>query len=517
VPRPTPLRLSLNALLLLAPACDNSHDPTDAGNAQLEVDGGAQLADGPASSPEAASSPIDAHVTAADADVATPDGGLDASEPRTDGGLDASSTDADTMKLGDASTVDAASIACAGPCPVSKIKHLVVIVQENHTFDDHFGRYCTASTGSNPACTTGPDCCERAPDRDPSGATPVKLDDLQHASYDPNHTSVCELSEMNGGKMDRYATGASCSSPSNVVLADPAVIKPLWDLAKTGALADRWFQPLAGQSSANDMYFARAQFVFNDNAFSPKGAVGDTCTLGSDHQLATGKTLADLLDGAGVPWAWYGEGYDAMAAAEKKGSCPAPASGCPLTLGVYPCTYDPSDNPFQYYASSQDKPASSRDFTRFGKDLADGELPAVSFVKGYGFRTEHPGYLSKLSDGMKFITQVVSAIDKSAYARDTLILVTYDEGGGYFDHMTPPADNVADHQPYGTRVPTLALGPFAKKNYVSHVVMEHSSVVRFVEWNWLNEQTGQLGGRDQNVANLGSLLDATATGVAVPE
>ena len=65
------------------------------------------------------------------------------------------------------------------------------------------------------------------------------------------------------------------------------------------------------------------------------------------------------------------------------------------------------------------------------------------------------------------------------------MLVTYDEGGGFFDHVAPPADAAVDHQPYGTRVPLLAIGPFAKKNYVSHVTMEHSSIVKFIEWNWL--------------------------------
>jgi phospholipase C len=195
----------------------------------------------------------------------------------------------------------------------------------------------------------------------------------------------------------------------------------------------------------------------------------------------------------------------------------APLSGCPLSLPVYPCTYDPSDNPFQYFKTTQDKPASSRDFGTLAKDLAGGTLPAVSFVKGIGFRTEHPGYGTQLSDGIQFITDVVSEVEKSPYAPATLVVVTYDEGGGYFDHISPPANNPADDKPYGTRVPTLALGPFAKKNHVSHTVLEHSSLVRFIEWNWLGKKTGQLKGRDENVANIGSLLDPAKTGLAVPD
>ena len=95
------------------------------------------------------------------------------------------------------------------------------------------------------------------------------------------------------------------------------------------------------------------------------------------------------------------------------------------------------------------------------------------------------------------------------------MLVTWDEGGGFFDHIAPPGMG-ADNQPYGTRIPLLAIGPFVAPGTISHAQMEHSSIVNFIEWNWPNMQTGQLGGRDGKVANLGSMLDSTTTGVTVP-
>src|SRR5262245_55381167 len=76
--------------------------------------------------------------------------------------------------------------SCDGPCPASKIDHLVVVLQENHTFYNYFARYCTAPAGSSPACTAGPGCCEAGPDRDPSGATPVVLDDARNGDRDPD-------------------------------------------------------------------------------------------------------------------------------------------------------------------------------------------------------------------------------------------------------------------------------------------------------------------------------------------
>jgi phospholipase C len=122
----------------------------------------------------------------------------------------------------------------------------------------------------------------------------------------------------------------------------------------------------------------------------------------------------------------------------------------------------------------------------------------------------------------------------SSYYNDTLVLVTWDEGGGYWDHVSPPADSAVDNVagygaavPYGDRVPLLAIGRFAKVGYVSHVRTEHASIVNFVEWNWLNGVTGQLDAlvsaagptshaRDAYANNIGDLLDPLRTGVTVP-
>jgi phospholipase C len=157
-----------------------------------------------------------------------------------------------------------------------------------------------------------------------------------------------------------------------------------------------------------------------------------------------------------------------------------------------------------------------RDFARLASDLDAITLPAVSFVKTIGFRTEHPGYGDTISEGVAFVHSLVDRILASPYAESTLILVTYDESGGYFDHVAPPPTSSVDGKDYGPRVPTFAVGRFARKGYVSHVEMEHSSIVKFIEWNWLDGATGQLGTRDAVVNNIGSLLDPAETGTTVP-
>jgi phospholipase C len=401
----------------------------------------------------------------------------------------------------------------ARPASPGKIEHVVVVVQENHTFDAHFGRYCTAPSGSAPTCTDGPSCCEAPPSNEPSGSAPIVLDDDANGAYDPNHTQACELAEIDDGKMDRFVSGASCSSPSNFAIAPPAVVNPYHDYASQYAIADRYFQPVAGQSSSNDMYLAVAKFVFLDNEVKPD-AVGKECDLTAKTARYDDKTIADVLIAGNKKVSFYAEGY--AAAKNSPGRCPAAPEECELHLPLYPCAFDPGDIPFLFYTKFATSPDFMKDYGDFAGDLAKGALPDVAYVKAIGYRSEHPGYKTTLSAGVGFVDALVKAVLASPYKDNTLVLVTWDEGGGYFDHVPPPRANPADNQPYGTRVPLLAIGRFAKENYVSHVPMEHSSIVKFLEWNFLG-MTGQLGARDANVNNIGSLLDATQTDKPVPE
>ena len=409
--------------------------------------------------------------------------------------------------------------SCDGRCPASKIDHLVVVVQENHTFDSYFGRWCTAPAGSAPACSDGPACCERAPDADPSGHAPVALDDAENGGYDPNHQSACETDELDGGKMDHFVDSTICGDARNFAYADAPTVQPYWDLAAGGALADRWFQPVVGASAANDMFLFDAAFVFGDNDVAPNAA-GHECSFipGDPVALDDAHTLGRALSDGAVSWSFYAEGYSAMLDAEKSGSCPQPPDDCAAGITLYPCVFDPSDLPVEYYGRIGDQPQLAdqpqyvRDYGSFGADLAAGRLPQVAFVKPAGYRSEHPGLRTNISDGARFVQSVVDAVAHSDYAPDTLVLVVYDEGGGFFDHVTPPP-TPADGHPYGTRVPAIAVGPLARHGAVSHVVLEHSSIIKFIEWNWLGG-TGQLGARDATVANLGSLVDPS---LGVPE
>ncbi len=441
---------------------------------------------------------------------AEPDGKPDAS-PRESGSPEGGKRDSGEKDAGCKPTATTSVAPTA-----SKIKHVVIVVQENHSFDNYFGRYCTALTGSKPTCNAGPGCCEAGPAKDPgSGDPPTVQDDAANSAHDPNHSQACELTEIDTGKMDGYVTSTMCGSPENFAYADAASAKTYWEFAKTGALADNYFQPIAGASTSNDMYLATANYVFTDDDYEP-AAAGAVCEFTMQMSFKN-MTIADLLVSAKVPWGWFGQGYDAVLTAAKAGKCPTDPM-CPAGSAIsnYPCIYDPGDDPFLYFKQFADNPQYIFDYTELACDLASSALPGVSYVKAVGYRSEHPGLGDTMSAGEAFVTQVVDAIEGSPYAKDTLVLVTWDESGGFFDHVAPPPDSTIDSEPYGPRIPLLAIGPFAKQNYISHVQMEHSSIVKFIEWNWLAETTGQLGTRDTVVNNIGDMLDPAMTGTTVP-
>ena len=315
--------------------------------------------------------------------------------------------------------------------------------------------------------------------------------------------------------MDKFGGPGPCGDPRNVATSDPTIIKPYWDLAAAGAIADRYFQPVVGQSSSNDMYMARADFVFDDNALVRKARSAWVHAQAVVQKQYPDPTIGDLLDAANVPWTYYAGGYAAQAAATRKDVRSA-SRRCTALLNFYPCTFDPSDVPFEYYATTRDNPAHIADDTQFFSDLQNGTLPAVSFVRAIGYLSEHPGKSHEALRRRRVRHEAIAAVEPHAIATRR----------SSSSRTTKAADtSITSRRRTRERHRLQAVrnahsvrrdGPFAKKNFVSHVVMEHSSFVKFIEWNFLGGTTGQLGTRDTVVNNIGDLLDPTAVGATVP-
>jgi len=388
----------------------------------------------------------------------------------------------------------------------SKIKHLVIICTENHSFDSYYGNYCEAEPFSNPKCNIGPKCCERPPEK-VDGVTPKILNDTQNLYYDPNHNKYCELCELNNGKMNGFVKGCSCSTPDNFAVADKKTVKIIHDYSREYAMSDMYFQPSAGASSQNDMYLARGSYVFTDNRKNALGSVGSNCWynyhfLLDESQLYYDPTISSLLSHCNFTLRTYTEGYTIAKNNFTGNPC-------------YPDGYDSGDIPFNYYAGIEDDENFITDYLEFQNDIRNKTLPEVSFIKPLGNRTAHPT-MGDISSEMKFVKETVDMVLGSDYKDDTLILYVPDESGGYYDHVPTPKTNIVDNIPYGARIPFIAIGKFAKKNYISHTVMEHSSIIKFIEWNWLSGETGQLNTRDRNVNGIGDLIDPVAAGTIIP-
>jgi phospholipase C len=396
-------------------------------------------------------------------------------------------------------------------CPAEKktmsnIKHLIIICTENHSFDSYFGSYCKGEENSNPDCNYGADCCEKAPEI-LQGLSPVVLNDTQNKNFDPNHDQECERCEINGGRMDGYVKGCYCSNQQNFAIADHQSVKVIHDYAKKYSISDRYFQATAGASSQNDMFFARASYVFKDNAKIPIGSIGSNCWYlqhGIPDEIAMfyDPSITSLLDKCDFVLKSYAEGYRNASMSFENNKC-------------YPDGYGSGDIPFGYYAGVTDHPRFMADYEDFKSDIINGTLADVSFIKPLGINTGHP-MDANITAEMNFIKNTVEYVLNSSYAEDTLIIWVPDESGGFYDHIKPPKTNNVDGIPYGPRIPVLAMGKFAKKNYISHVTMEHSSVVKFIEWNWLNGKTGQLNTRDTDVNSIGDLIDPFEAGIEVP-
>jgi phospholipase C len=247
---------------------------------------------------------------------------------------------------------------------------------------------------------------------------------------------------------------------------------------------------------------------------------------------STDMTIGDLLTDHNVSWAYYGGGWD-NAAGNTSGrgwtngpgptcgdpdSAPASAdgTGVPATGGYPYCpnkSYQQHHYPFAYYSryipGAPDR-SHLQDEEDFFWAAANGQLPSVSFVKPVGIENEHPGYTNE-TDGSDHLVDLIQAVMDGPQAGNTLIVVTYDEFGGEWDHVPPPSNsnNVAAHDEFGpgTRIPALILGRSLTKSGVDHTYYDTLSIMRTIEAQW---NLGDLGHRDADVNDLGP---AVSTGM----
>jgi phospholipase C len=195
-------------------------------------------------------------------------------------------------------------------------------------------------------------------------------------------------------------------------------------------------------------------------------------------------TIGDRLSEKHVSWKWYSGGWDNALASSA--SNPANNGAVPPNPPVDPL-FQWHHQPLAYYdnyapwVNGQRNPASAahlQDETNFFSDLQNHTLPAVSFIKPLGPNNEHPGY-ADLLQGQQHVADIVNAVKNSKYWDHTLIVVTYDEHGGRWDHVAPPTSNGVWGD--GSRVPGIVIGPFAKRHFVDHKQHDTLSILKTIE------------------------------------
>jgi phospholipase C len=230
----------------------------------------------------------------------------------------------------------------------------------------------------------------------------------------------------------------------------------------------------------------------------PKGARGEVPV-----PLQTQRTIGDTLSAKDVPWAWYSGGWNA---ANAEGQLPASVKrrviysrdeGSPM--------FQPHHQPFNYYArfapGTSDRAQHLKDGDDFLHDIAAGTLPAVSFYKPAGRYTQHPSY-TDVKSGDQHMADLLEKLRAGPQWKNMLIVLTYDENGGYWDHVPPPSGpGFGDRFGPGTRVPALLIGPQVRRGFIDHTSYDTTSILKFVTRRWgleplpgVREKTGDLSG-----------------------
>ena len=418
------------------------------------------------------------------------------------------------------------------------INHLVVIYQENWSFDSLYGSFPGANGLANAGSTRTqldkngkpyatlpfvPKLGSNPPEPDPR--IPA---DLPNAPFDlskyvpadqqvgnPAHLFYQNQYQIDGGKNDKFV---AWSTVGGLVMSYyDARDLPGGKLAQQYTLADNFFQGAFGGSFLNHFWLICActpvwpnapagrvaqldanGIMTKDGSVTPDGYVVNTSyTVNTPHPsnitntaelvpVQRLPTIGDRLSEKGISWAWYSGGWnDAVAGKPDK-------------------TFQFHHQPFAFFANYADgtpgRAAHLKDEKDFLQALATDSLPAVSFVKPLGADNEHPN-TSTLARGQQHAADLVKAVQASPYWKDTLIIYTYDENGGRWDHVAPPA---GDRWGPGSRVPTIIISPFARKGYVDHTQYDTTSILKFVETRWGLQP---LGTRDAAANDLRNALE----------
>ncbi len=480
------------------------------------------------------------------------------------------------------------------------IKHLVVIFDENISFDHYFGTYPAAQNPpGEPAFTAAPgtpvvngltpQLLRHNPNllnaiNGKAASNPFRFDRSQSATSSQDHSYTSEQMAYDSGRDDAFPkfTGqgmiggpASFMTPAIVMgYFDGNTVTALWNYAQHFAMNDNSYSDqygpstpgaidlISGQTNGLTLAHTTGSWYWvhdGQGGMTLMGDVdpaGDICSDSLDQVSLSGRNIGNLLSTAGVSWGWFEGGFN-TADTNRDGSTGCMRSSYSSVVNRSSADYIPHHQPFQYYASTANpkhlRPASvavvgddhdgganhQYDLKDFFAAVRAGNFPAVSYLKASAFQDAHAGYSDPL-DEQTFVTEIVNFLEQQPSWGSTAVIVLYDDSDGWYDHQMAPVGNasfdaradrltgqgmcgtkgttpqlagVAGSGPVngrcgpGTRQPFLVISPWARANYVDHTLITQSSVLRFIEDNWLKGQRIGQGSFDATAASIEGMFD----------
>lgn len=395
----------------------------------------------------------------------------------------------------------AASRSSAPPDDIHKIRHVIIIMQENRSFDSYFGTFPGADgipmkDGVSTVCVPQPNGpCVRP-------------------YYDPNdrnrggpHNARAAQGDINGGKMDGFLTSmrglgrckgygdpncVSSRSNSRDVMGyhDQRELANYWKYAHDFVLQDHLFEPNASWSLPQHLFMVSewsakcaqlhvAMSCVNEVEapdFPPDFRRRNRAVHGPGRPDYAWTDLTYLLHRSHVSWAYYVMSGTQPDCANNLDPCPGVRQSY-RTPGIWNVL------PAFDTVREDGELGNVRDLRQFYSDAASGRLPEVVWICPAGKYSEHPTAL--VSAGQAYVTGLINTIMRSPEWDSSLILLSWDDWGGFYDHVRPP---VVDENGYGLRVPGIVISPYAKRGFIDHQVLSHDAYVKFIEDDFLDGQ-----------------------------
>jgi phospholipase C len=457
--------------------------------------------------------------------------------------------------------------------PATPIQHVVVIFQENISFDHYFGTYPKAANppGEPPfaplpktPAVNGytPELLNSNPNAtnqtNGAGATgPFRLDRSQAATADQSHAYTPEQRAVHGGLMDAFpASVGKASKPAGPTSTGPFfttgltmgyfdgnTVTAYWNYAQRFAMSDNSYGTTYGPSTVGAINLVSGQtngVIGNINGvggvvdggngtltdIGDPNPLNDVCSPTTGELFAmSGRNIGDLLNTANVTWGFFQGGFD-LTRTNQNGTTGCKRSTFSKITNGDKTDYVPHHEAFQYYKSTANPkhmrpkspatvgyndPANHQyDIHDFYDAVNAGNFPAVNFLKAPGYENGHAGSSDPL-DEQTFVVSVINFLQQHGDWEHTVVVIAYDDSDGWYDHQVGPivnqsstAADVYCHatptlagpgtkgQPaqgrcgHGPRLPMLVISPWSKHNYVDHTVTDQTSIIHFIEDNWLN-------------------------------